>query len=334
MPLQLASLHGALLINKPAGISSFGVIERLQKALSTRYGVKKRDLPKMGHGGTLDPFATGLLIVCVGRGVKLARYFLGSAKEYEGVIRFGETTVPGDPTSPVSETSSVIPASREEIQRMATQLTLQPYLQTPPMHSAKKKDGKPLYELAREGIEIEREAKSCDLYSFEIPDYAPPRASFRVTCSSGTYIRTLSQDLGRLLGTVAMLDSLHRSGSGAFGADRMLGLEAIESETAAGKSWGDLPCWIPFDQMLDSYDRCEASTDEAQALFRGQQNVLFNLLKRVTPATSQDRFGGRNSAMKDTVVIFHADHLIAIANRSAGQWGLERVFLPDEPLEG
>src|SRR4051812_27690492 len=173
--------------------------------LMEQYGVKRRDLPKLGHGGTLDPFATGMLAVCVGRAVKLARYFLGSNKTYEGVIRFGETTVPGDPTAPISETSPVIPDSLEDIRKYAKTLTLQPYLQTPPMHSAKKVDGKPLYELARQGIEIEREAKVCHLYSFEILSYEKPRARFRLTCSSGTYVRTLAQDLARMMGSVALL---------------------------------------------------------------------------------------------------------------------------------
>src|SRR5262245_16579515 len=150
-------MNGALLIHKEAGISSFGVIERLQKHLLNSVDgprPKRKDLPKLGHGGTLDPFATGLLIVLVGRAVKLARYFLGAPKSYEGVIQFGKTTVPGDPTAPISETSETIPQTHEEIREIAHRLTLQPYLQTPPMHSAKKRNGKPLYELARAGIEV------------------------------------------------------------------------------------------------------------------------------------------------------------------------------------
>src|SRR3954462_4957355 len=161
-------MHGALLVDKHAGISSFGVIELLQRELCNHWGVRRKELPKIGHGGTLDPFATGLLVICVGRGVKLARYFLGSDKGYEGVIRFGETTVPGDPTAPISETSPNLPTSLEDLRAMAAKLTLQPYLQTPPMHSAKKKDGRPLYELARLGIEVERDPKLCTLRTFEI----------------------------------------------------------------------------------------------------------------------------------------------------------------------
>src|ERR1700709_1972332 len=101
-------MNGALLINKHAGVSSFGIIELLQRQLMETQGIKRRDLPKLGHGGTLDPFATGLLIVLVGRAVKLARYFLCSNKGYEGTVLFGETTIPGDPTAPISETSDNI----------------------------------------------------------------------------------------------------------------------------------------------------------------------------------------------------------------------------------
>src|SRR5512140_1273341 len=131
-------MNGALFINKHECISSFGIIELLQKQIREQSGLKRRDLPKLGHGGTLDPFATGLLVVLVGRGVKLARYFLGSTKTYEAVIHFGKTTIPGDPTEPISETSSILPESLEQLQDLAQRLTRQPYLQTPPMHSAKK----------------------------------------------------------------------------------------------------------------------------------------------------------------------------------------------------
>lgn len=314
--------HGCLLIDKPEGISSFGVVEQLQRALMDAEKIKKRELPKIGHGGTLDPFATGLLILCVGRGVKLSRYFLGSGKTYEGVIRFGETTVPGDPTAPISEISSVLPESREQIQEFATRLTLQPYLQTPPMHSAKKKGGRPLYELAREGIEVEREAKLCQLHSFEILSYENRRAPFRVSCSSGTYIRTLAQDLGKLLGSVAMLDSLRRTASGLFSISSSMTLAAIVEATTRGEKWDELSSWIPFDRMLEGFDRAEATAEESTALINGRQNVLFNILKRVQPGTKGS----------GEVAIYSRDLLIAVASRSPSApgetsvWGLERVF--------
>lgn len=326
-----AGPNGMLLLNKPAGVSSFGVIEALQRELlekskresPTGQGIKKRDLPKMGHGGTLDPFATGLLLVCVGRGVKLSRYFLGSNKTYEGTIRLGETTIPGDPTDPISERSDHLPSSLEEIQAAAHKFTLQPYSQTPPMHSAKKKGGKPLYELARQGIEIEREAKVCQIYSFEIFNYENRRANFRVVCSSGTYIRTLSQDLGKLLGTVAMLDSLHRSGSGIFNESRSMTLAEILEATRQGKNFDEISCWVPFDQMLGGYITAEATRDEALALMQGKQAVLFNILKRAQ--APQDELS-KKAIDPEHIVIRCAESLVAVASKSNGIWGLERVF--------
>jgi tRNA pseudouridine55 synthase len=304
---------GALLIDKPDGISSFGVIEALQGKLRDEFGLRKRDQPKLGHGGTLDPFATGLLIVCSGRAVKLARYFLGSTKEYEGVIHFGQSTVPGDPTSEIHETSQVIPSTREEIQHQATSLTLQPYLQTPPMHSAKKKDGKPLYELARQGIEIEREPKLCHLYQFEITSYEAPRAIFRVRCSSGTYIRTLSKDIARMLGTVGMLTSLRRLSSGSLHLRHSLTLDKITGR------WDELPNWIPFDRLLEGFERAEATHEETTALTQGRQGVLFDILRRKRP----ERAVG---APDDCLVIYNSNRIVAIARRAEDVWSLERVF--------
>jgi tRNA pseudouridine55 synthase len=311
---------GALLINKHEGVSSFGVIELLQNRLMEETGLKRRDLPKLGHGGTLDPFATGLLIVLVGRGVKLARYFLGSSKGYSGQIRFGETTVPGDPTSPVSETSPHVPNSLEAIRDQARRLTLQPYLQIPPMHSAKKKNGKPLYELARAGIEIERAPKACQLYEFDILDYTPPRARFALKCSSGTYVRTLAQDLGRWMNSVALLDSLHRTSSGIFSIGNACTTDEVAQAMQSGKKWNQLPCWIPFDRLLDGYARAEATPEEQNALCQGKQNVLINIIKRMNAPTpdSPDKEG--------YVAIYSKDVLIAVARLENEQWGIERVF--------
>jgi tRNA pseudouridine55 synthase len=322
MKTPLSKLNGALLIDKHAGVSSFGIIELLQRSLCEGYGVKRRELPKLGHGGTLDPFATGLLIVCVGRAVKLARYFLGATKSYEGRIRFGETTVPGDPTAPVSETSSNIPGTREEIQEMARRFSAQAYLQVPPMHSAKKKDGKPLYELAREGIEVEREPKLCHIYQFDISAYDSPVASFHVRTSSGTYVRTLAQDFARLMGSVALLDSLNRTAAGVYQLKDAMTIADIGAAVSEGRSWDQLPCWMPFDRLLDGYERAEATSEEANALIQGRQAVLFNILKRAELAKSAKPIEGQDSCM----AIFESERLIAVARREEGIWSLERVF--------
>jgi len=338
-------LQGALLVHKPQGISSFGVIDALKKIIRTemelelnsdRSGpaaagepkrVRFRELPKLGHGGTLDPFATGLLIVCIGRGVKLSRYFLGSVKKYEACLRFGETTVPGDPTSEISERSSVLPSSLEELNRLALEFKSQEYSQTPPMHSAKKINGQVLYELAREGIEIERTPKVCTLHDFEFLDFekTPPlaRSHFRVSCSSGTYIRTLSQDFSKRLGTVGMLDTLHRTGSGIFGIEKSMTLETLKEASECGSSWADLPGFVSFDRLLDGYPYAAASFQEAEAIVQGKQQYLPSILEKRKPArSSQSAVAGH----ENHIVIYFEDRLLAVAALENGAWGLERVF--------
>ncbi len=322
-------MDGALLIRKEAGISSFGVIEKLQKQYMAQYGVRFRQLPKIGHGGTLDPFATGLLAVCVGRAVKLARYFLGSTKGYEGLIRFGVTTVPGDPTSPVTETSENIPASIEILRDLAGRLEKQPYLQTPPMHSAKKKDGKPLYELARQGIEIERDPKLCHLFEFKIVDYTPPVARISLVCSSGTYVRTLAQDFARMLDSVALLEELNRTFTGGFTLGRAMTIGEIGDALARGKHWDELPCWMPFDQLLSGYARAEATPEERAMIFNGKQQILAQILARAHQAAPAEKQPGIIIGQENCIAIYCEGALIAIARHVDAQWSLERVFVSE-----
>jgi tRNA pseudouridine55 synthase len=185
------------------------------------------------------------------------------------------------------------------------------------MHSAKKKGGKALYELAREGIEIEREPVRCQLHSFEILSYEAPRARFRVVCSSGTYIRTLSQDLARLLGTVGMLDELRRTNSGRFAISRAMSTEAI---CASDANWDELPCFVPFHFMLDgAFDRVVATGEEERAIIEGRQGVLFSILKRVEPC-------GASEPTSRVAIYTSRGTLLAVACSEGAGWRLERVF--------
>ncbi len=244
--MTLSQVHGALLVNKHAGVSSFGIVHVLRQTGMRLYGLKRAQLPKIGHGGTLDPFATGLLMVLVGRAVKLAQHFLGAPKRYRGVMRFGETTPAGDPTQPVSQTTATVPGSIEDIQSGLKQFMAQPYWQTPPMYSAKKRNGKALYHLARAGIEVAREPKLCALHEFSIQEYQAPCLSFQVHCASGTYIRTLAQDFAQQLQTLALLESLHRTDSGAFSDQRAWTTDQIAQ---SGVAWNELPCWMSMEAV-------------------------------------------------------------------------------------
>lgn len=316
-PSPFENLHGALVIRKAAGISSFGVVEQLQRSLRAQAGgkAKRKELPKLGHGGTLDPFATGVLPICVGNGVKLARYFLESPKEYTGEIHFGKATASGDLTDPVTEESSVIPGSLETIRASAIEFTTQDYWQTPPMHSAKKLEGTPLYELARQGIEVEREAKLCRIYAFEITSWEAPIARFRARVSAGTYIRVLAQDLAKKLGTLARLDSLERTQAAWMKIENSLSAESLQAP------WDQSPAWVPFDQILRGLARVQASHEEALALERGQQAVLELLVQKISPAVSDQP--------QDLRAVYVGEKLVAVLRQDMtpeARWGIERVF--------
>lgn len=246
---MFSNWNGILLINKNIGVSSFGVISILRSTLMQQYKVQKKALPKIGHGGTLDPFATGLLIVLVGRAVKYAQYFLGGAKSYTGKIHFGVTTPAGDCTQAISQETKEIPNSLSILQSEAQKFLQQPYWQIPPMYSAKKHHGKALYHLARAGIEVERTPRLCVLHRFNIQSYTPPYALFDVHCSAGTYIRTLAQDFAKSLNTLALLETLHRCRCENFSDDSSLSVQSIVEASKSGIDWPSLSCWIPIEKL-------------------------------------------------------------------------------------
>ncbi|MBI4661846.1 MAG: tRNA pseudouridine(55) synthase TruB [Verrucomicrobia bacterium] len=209
------ALDGALLIDKPAGPTSHDVVEKVRR----RFQIKK-----VGHCGTLDPNATGLLVLVLGRATKLSEKLMSADKVYEGSIKFGETTESHDADGELVASMPVPPMTIEEINASAATF-LGDQLQTPPMVSAIKKDGVPLYKLARKGIEVERKPRLVHIYSFKFSAYAEPIGQFKVACTKGTYVRTLAHDLGQKLGCGAHLASLRRMVSGAFDIANALPLE-------------------------------------------------------------------------------------------------------------
>lgn len=308
-------MHGALLINKPRDLSSFGVIQKIKNLLCQEAHVKPKALPKLGHGGTLDPFATGVLVVLVGNGAKLARYFLNSSKKYSGTIYFGKSTASGDLTNDVINTTETLPTSLEELQKKATDFTLTPYLQTPPMYSAKKQNGKPLYELARKGIEVKREPKECILYDFNILQYNAPLCQFEVSCSSGTYIRTLAEDLAIQCQSLGHLTQLCRTESGPFKIEDSTTLEQVELEIKEQKKLHECSGWINFDDLLRHYPKVEATEQETLMISQGKQNVLFQILNRASEIP-----------LTDHLTIYSQNKLRAIIRCTHPGWEIERVF--------
>lgn len=214
-------LDGAILIDKPVGPTSHDVVDAIRR----RFRFKK-----VGHCGTLDPNATGLLVVVLGRGTKLSERLMSGDKVYEGEIKFGETTSSYDTDGDLVASLPVPLLTVEELNREAAAF-VGDLMQTPPMVSAIKKDGVPLYKLARKGIEVEREARMVHVYNFQFSSYQEPLGRFRVACTKGTYVRSLAHDLGQKLGCGAHLHTLRRAASGKFDVSEAVPLEAVMTMT-------------------------------------------------------------------------------------------------------
>lgn len=195
-----------LLINKPLGWTSFDVVNKL------RYKLKIR---KIGHAGTLDPLATGLLIICTGKMTKQIDSFMGLEKEYTGTFVIGQTTPSYDLETEVSEPVDITAVTEDSIRKAAQSLTGK-LSQLPPAHSAIKVDGKRAYKFARQGKEIELKPREVEVFEFEITSIALPMIDFRIVCSKGTYIRSLARDIGEKLGVGAYLSQLCRTRIGTF----------------------------------------------------------------------------------------------------------------------
>ena len=203
---DFSALDGAILVDKPAGPTSHDVVDAIRR----KFGIKK-----VGHCGTLDPNATGLLIIVLGRGTKLSEKLMGDDKVYEGTIKFGIATNSYDSDGEILETKPVPLLTLEQLNELASQF-IGDQMQMPPMVSAIKKDGVPLYKLARKGIEVEREPRLIHIYNFRFANYSEPLGEFRLACTKGTYVRSVAHELGQKIGCGAHLATLRRSVSGKF----------------------------------------------------------------------------------------------------------------------
>ncbi|MBO1112736.1 tRNA pseudouridine(55) synthase TruB [Bordetella petrii] len=216
------ALDGVLLLDKPVGLSSNHALQRARRSM---------DAAKAGHTGTLDPFATGLLVCCMGRATKISGAMLDADKAYRATLQFGEETDSGDLTGHVVARAAQ-DYSITEPELLAALSRFQGTIeQVPPMYSALKRDGKPLYEYARQGIELERPPRQVTIHRIDLLSLSGTRAEIDVACSKGTYIRTLAQDIGRALGCYAHLAALRRTHVGPFSLDRAVTLEALQAMT-------------------------------------------------------------------------------------------------------
>ncbi len=225
-------IDGLLLVDKPMDWTSHDVVNCIRSRFN---------LSKTGHCGTLDPIATGLLVLLLGRATKLQDRLMSEDKVYTGTMRLGVETDSEDRTGAVTATADASGVTPEQVRTVAARF-LGPQQQTPPMVSAIKKDGKPLYKLARKGEVIERESRPIVIHALELSRIALPDVDFRVHCTKGTYIRTLCADMGRALGCGAHMLELRRESSGSFQVADAVGMDAI-------KSW-ELPDFVDHVQPL------------------------------------------------------------------------------------
>ena len=227
--MTVSSSDGILVLDKPPGISSMEVVRRIKRASGMR---------RVGHGGTLDPMATGVIPICLGRATRLMEYMLDSSKEYLGEVRLGISTDSYDAEGEVIGRSDPSGVEREDIEDVLN-CFLGQIEQVPPMFSALKRKGKRLYELARQGIEVEREPRAMTVHSIQLEDWNPPVATVHIECSRGFYMRSLAHDIGVQLGCGAHLKSLTRLRTGRFRISDAVSIETAQRSFEDG-SWPEL----------------------------------------------------------------------------------------------
>ena len=218
------SLNGILVIDKPAGLSSARVVSHVKRLLQVR---------KVGHAGTLDPFATGILITCINQATRLARFWLNSAKTYQAELCLGIETDTQDPTGTVISTCESVDVSVDTL-RTVMKSFVGKVNQAPPVYSALKHQGVPLYRLARKGEPFQKPARQIQVYRLDILDIALPLVRFEVSCSAGTYIRTLCADIGKILGCGGHLKNLRRTASSGYTIADAIPLSELEELARSG----------------------------------------------------------------------------------------------------
>jgi len=257
MPAEHPALCGILLLDKPAGMSSNAALQQVRRLLGR---------PKAGHTGSLDPLATGMLPICIGEATKVAGVLLAGTKGYTATLRLGERTDTGDSSGTIVEQCAV--PELEEGRLVAALHALRgPQRQVPPMYSALKRDGQPLYKLARRGLTVDRPARAIEIYQLELLGFAAATLRFRVECSKGSYIRVLAEQVGVALGSCAHLTALRRDFAEPFRGQRMYTLEALQALPGP-------PPLLGADQALPHLPAVQLSTAQARALSFGQSTVV------------------------------------------------------------
>ena len=292
-------IDGVLLLDKPTGLTSAATVARARRCFNAA---------KAGHTGTLDPLASGLLPLCLGEATKFAADLLDADKGYEALVSLGATTTTGDAEGEVLERT---PVHTSVAAIEAVLLSLRgPILQTPPMHSALKRDGRPLYSYARAGISLAREARPVTIHALELLAFENERLTLRVECSKGTYVRVLAEDLGRLLGCGAHLAGLRRTRVGDFTLENAVTLDALEGADPAARH----DYLGPIDGLVQSVARLDLDATESARFCQGQRIALRDPFAvgrvRVYQAGSPAPFLGLGEI--DAEAVLHPRRVVAL----------------------
>jgi tRNA pseudouridine55 synthase len=317
------ALDGVLLLDKPVGLSSNDALICAKRLYQAK---------KAGHTGTLDPLASGLLPLCFGEATKFSQDLLDADKTYEATMRLGITTTTGDAEGDVLQTRDVL-CSEHDIAAALARFRGE-IVQIPPMYSALKRDGKPLYEYARAGQTVEREGRRVTIHALELIACALPDVTFRVTCSKGTYVRTLAEDIGEALGCGAHLVALRRTGVGALTLEHAVTLDAL-SDAAQG----ELDRWLqPVDALLSTFPAVHLDDEATRRFLHGQRLRLADLsigdeISRATSSETSSETNGTVSSEAPRVRVYAATagRLLGVARAGDGVLAPERLIVTATP---
>ncbi|QQE76175.1 tRNA pseudouridine(55) synthase TruB [Brevibacillus composti] len=307
----MSQVHGVIVVDKPAGMTSHGCVARIRRIFGTK---------KVGHTGTLDPEVTGVLPICIGHATRLVEYLQEMPKRYDVIMRIGSSTTTEDATGEIIERKPVIDGemTEEKMQSVFSRF-IGEIEQTPPMYSAVKVQGKRLYDLAREGIVIERPARVVTIYELDLHavkgDGEFVDVHFSCTCSKGTYVRTLCVDLGRTLGYPAHMKQLRRVKSGPFHEQQAIPLETLQAQAEAGEDVQQHVIAIP--DALSFLPRYEIAPERKRAVLNGLTTAL----------------PGLQAEEGSLICLFSEGQLLGIHRVCRGPKGLfakaEKVFPPE-----
>ncbi len=306
-PARDVPLSGILNVDKPPGLTSHDVVDAVRRVAGQR---------KVGHAGTLDPMATGVLLVCLGQATRVAEYLVSGRKAYRATIVLGATTETYDAQGEFTGSGGTTDFSRAEIEA-ALDRFVGSIEQVPPMYSAVKQQGQPLYKLARQGKTVERQPRQVEIDGIQLLDWTSPSLVVEVTCSPGTYIRSLAHDLGQHLGCGAHLAALVRLSSGCFTLQEAVSLERLEEAFEHGQEARYL---LPFDEAFLDWPVIVVGAEDARYIVHGQ--AIQN-----TPPGEEHAMLDPDGAPLYRAYSLEGDFLaIMTYDAASGQWRPKKVF--------